>query len=79
MENTNNTKEDWTNNIRSDLWNTMDVSQLNIQRELIINKISTLQSIQLNQTVLHLMKALHIGLEDLNALIDSKSSEQKLL
>lgn len=63
--------EDWEINIRSDLWSSMDISQLNIQRELILQKIILLYKLgSANQTARDILIALQRAQEQLNALID---------
>lgn len=64
-------KEDWEENIRTDLWNTMTTFQLNIQRDLIATKINTLYKMPINDpTVQGLLTALNHANTQLNQLID---------
>lgn len=61
--------------IRTDLWPTMSISQLNRQRELMLDNISKLQSMvdsHGNPSIRNMYAALQVGLQDLNKLIDSK-------
>ena len=65
--------EDWEENIRTDLWNTMTQYQLNVQRDLIANKIGTLYKMPINDpTVQGLLSALNKANVYINELIDQK-------
>lgn len=69
--------EDWKVNIRTDLWNTMTVHQLNIQRELILDKIVLLSTMTNTQTIFDLQSALQQALIQLNGLVDNKFDTQQ--
>jgi hypothetical protein len=69
--------EDWKVNIRTDLWNNMTVHQLNIQRELILDKISILSMMTNTQTVFDIQSALQQALIQLNGLVDNKFDSQQ--
>ena len=72
-----NQNEDWKVNIRTDLWNTMTVHQLNIQRELILDKIVILSTMTNTQTIFDLQSALQQALIQLNGLVDTKFDSQQ--
>lgn len=64
--------------IRSDLWPTMSVSQLNQQMDLVITQIAQLHSIMgpsSSLSIHNMYGALQTALQDLNALIDNKGSK----
>lgn len=66
-------KEDWEENIRTDLWPNMTPYQLNIQRDIIATKISTLYKMPINDpTVQGLLAALNRANTYVNELIDHK-------
>lgn len=63
-------------NIRSDMWNSMTLSQLATQQELVITKISRLYSMtgfSANPSINNIYAALQVALTDLNQLIDSRT------
>jgi hypothetical protein len=65
-----NTPDEPITDIRTDLWGTMNSSQLSAQRDLIITKIALLQSMGTqNPSIRGLMVALHTALNDINSLI----------
>ena len=64
--------EDWEISIRTDMWNTMDVHQLNVQRELIIDKITLLYSTSITPTTQNIINALNKAMASLNELVDTK-------
>lgn len=70
-------QEDWKVNIRTDLWNTMTVHQLNVQRELILDKIVILSTMTNTQTVFDIQSALQQALIQLNGLVDTKFDTQQ--
>lgn len=77
MENTPD-KEDWEENIRTDLWPTMSIQQLNVQRDLVVSKISLLYTMSIGDpTVRNLLGALQIAIKDLNDLIDNRAEQQQ--
>jgi hypothetical protein len=66
--------------LRSDLWNTMSMSDLIQQQDLMIAKISALQQmvgINSSPSLATMYHALEMGFKDLNKLIDSKSAKEK--
>lgn len=68
--------------VRTDLWSTMNMSQLTNQRELMLDHISNLQTIMggnANPSILNMYSALQLGLKDLNKLIDDKYAEKSKL
>jgi hypothetical protein len=65
--------------VRTDLWSTMNMTQLNRQRELLLDKISKVQSIMgasANPSLINMYGALQMGLKDLNKLIDDKYAQK---
>jgi hypothetical protein len=70
---------DPTIEIRTDLWNTMSLAQLTKQRELLLDRINTLQRIpdQNNPSIRDLFLALQYGLDDITKLIDYKTEHQQ--
>lgn len=66
--------------VRADMWPTMTLSQLHHQRDLIVDKLSKLQSMMpfgaAPATVAGLYKALQIALQDVMALIDNKADQK---
>ena len=65
--------EDWEKNIRTDLWHEMTVNQLNIQRDLVVEKISLLHKYGIShQTAYDILCVLQRSLEHLNERIDHK-------
>ena len=76
-----NTPEKLTE-IRTDLWGEMDPKQLNDQRELIMDKISLLQSMMggnQNPTVMGLYTVMQHALADISNLIDYRTGGNKLI
>lgn len=74
-------ENDPSTQVRTDLWGTMNTSQLNRQRELMLDHISKLQSIMggnANPSILNMYKALQMGLEDLNKIIDDKYAQKSI-
>ena len=68
-------KEDWEENIRSDLWANMTPHQLNIQRDLISNKITTLYKMPTSDpTVQGLLAALNKANTYVNDLINYRQA-----
>ena len=65
--------------IRSDLWLTMSVAQLNNQRELILDKITTTLALGSHPTALSIHAALQMALTDINNLIDSRMTKKVTL
>lgn len=64
-------KEDWEENIRTDLWSNMTTHQLNIQRDLIASKINTLYKMPVSDpTVQGLLAALNRANTYIAELID---------
>jgi len=71
-------QEDWEVNIRTDLWHEMSSHQLNIQRELIITKISTLYKMGISHpTARDILLALQRAHEHINTLIDKNMDPKK--
>ncbi len=71
-------QEDWEINIRTDMWHNMSVHQLNVQRELIITKISTLMDFGTShETARNILIALQRAHDHLNNLIDNNFDEKK--
>ncbi len=66
---------DEENPIRSDLWSTMDVNELNIQRELVLNKITLLTQLTYTPTVANLVGALQQAIIDLDGLLNYRLNE----
>lgn len=58
--------------IRSDLWNDMDVSELNNQKDLILEKLSLLSTITATQSIINMSQALQLGMQDIDKIIDFK-------
>jgi len=78
MDESKREPEDWEINIRSDMWTTMNISQLIVQQELVLNNLGLLSTLQAsNPTVLNLHCALKMALEDLNLLINKNEDMQK--
>jgi hypothetical protein len=66
--------------VRTDMWSTMSTSQLTRQRELMLDKLSKLQSMMggvANPTILNMYSALQMGMQDLNNIIDHKMSQRR--
>ena len=66
--------------IRTDLWSTMNVSQLTRQREIMLDHITKIQSIMgaiANPSLINMNAALQVGLQDLNKLIDDKYAQKR--
>jgi hypothetical protein len=63
------------NPIRSDLWPIMDINELNIQRELILNKITLLSSMPYSQAVMNIKGALDQALLDVDGLLEHRFME----
>jgi hypothetical protein len=66
--------------VRTDLWNTMNSSQLNRQRELLLDKLSKIQSIMIGTatpSILNIYNAIQLGLDDITTLIDRKQNQRK--
>lgn len=63
------------NPIRSDLWSTMDINELNIQRELVLNKIALLNQLSYTPTVINLVGALQQAIVDLDELLNYRFTE----
>lgn len=65
--------------IRTDLWETMNIQQLNSQRDLVVSKMGLLQSMLTSggnpNSLIGLYKALQHGLEVLNSLIYERSKQ----
>ncbi len=59
--------------IRTDLWLSMDINELNNQRDLILTKISLLSQLTSTQTVINIHSALQHALQDINQLIDYRT------
>lgn len=75
-----NSEYDPQHTIRSDLWSTMDISQLTQQQDLVITKISTMHRMlgpSASPTMYNLYAALQVALQDLNQLIDNRSKTNK--
>lgn len=70
-------KEDWNDNIRSDLWGNMNTQQLGVQRDLVINKIALMNKLPMDPTVNSILTALNMAYDDLNTLLDDRISQQK--
>jgi hypothetical protein len=62
-------KEDWEVNVRTDMWNTMNVTQLGIQQGLILDKLNVLRQMPASPTVLQLQSALNFAMDDVEKLI----------
>jgi hypothetical protein len=65
--------------VRTDLWHTMQLPDLVHQRELLMermNKLSLMLGANTNPTILGMFSAMHLGLNDINTLIDSKSNKK---
>lgn len=74
----NTTKESWEVDIRTDLWHTMSTHQLNIQRDLIVTKISTLYKFGIShQTARDILLALERALEHITKLIDDNTDPKQ--
>jgi hypothetical protein len=61
--------------IRTDLWNTMNVQELSNQRDLIITKLTLVGSMisgNATPSILGLYKVFQQALEDINRLIDTR-------
>ena len=66
--------------IRTDLWGTMQLPQLISQRELLMDRLSSLLKIvgpSVSPTVLNMYNAMQMGLSDINYLIDNRSNTKK--
>lgn len=66
--------------VRSDLWSKMTLSQLNKQRELLLDKSIKIQSImgaQANPSLLAMYSAVQRGMDDINQLIDYKTEQNR--
>lgn len=66
--------------LRTDLWSTMTASQLNRQREMLLDKISKLQSIMggiPHPSILNMHSALQLGLDDIGHIIDYKMAHKR--
>ena len=66
--------------VRTDLWPTMNITQLTKQRELMLNHISKLMTIMgdnASVSVRNMYGALQTGLNDLNKLIDARYDEKR--
>lgn len=64
------------------MWPTMNVSQLNRQREIMLDHVTKVQSMvdtNASVSVRNMFGALQVGLEDLNKLIDAKYAEKQKL
>lgn len=65
--------------VRTDLWGTMNLRQLNSQRDLVVSKMGLLQNMLSTggnpNTLTGLYKALEYGLEVLNHIIDERSKQ----
>lgn len=77
MEEDDQKIEDWKVNVRSDLWNTMNMSQLSIQQEIVLNKLSLLSTMHQSLTVVSIQSALALALGDLNKLLNNNQDIQK--
>jgi hypothetical protein len=66
--------------IRTDLWNEMTSSELAKQQDLLISKMSTLQLMvgsNMAPTINSMIQALQYGLDDINKLLENKTSKDK--
>jgi hypothetical protein len=66
--------------VRTDLWPTMNIAQLNRQREIMLDHLSKLQSIMSESpgpTLRNMYGALQTGLKDLSDLIDHRYGEKR--
>jgi hypothetical protein len=74
-----NPDTDPTKNLRSDLWPSMTISELAVQQELVLDKLSRLHGFigpNATKSMLNIYGALHTALQDLNSLIDNKSNQK---
>lgn len=63
--------------IRSDLWPTMGVSELNKQRDIVLDKLSLARSMQgYTPAVVTIQLVLEQALKDLTELIDNRASQK---
>lgn len=70
MEQPEKPKESWETDIRSDLWTRMNAHQLNVQREIILTKITLLHSMTgYNETAVNILMSLEMVLKDVDELI----------
>jgi hypothetical protein len=70
-------KEDWEVNIRTDLWDTMNVTQLGTQQGLILDKLNILRQMPAGQTVLQLLSALNFAMDDVERLIAAQQATSR--
>ena len=66
--------------IRTDMWGCMNHQQLIMQRELLMDKITTVQQLigmSASPSTLMMYNALQLGLNDINQLIDKHASTKK--
>lgn len=74
----NQNNDDWQVNVRSDMWNDMNMHQLNTQLELILTKISLLGSMPVNDpTVQSIGIALQRAVDYLTVCMNSKVEPNK--
>lgn len=77
-ETTQQPLENWEVEIRTDLWNEMTSQQLNIQRDLIITKISLLYQFGASHQTAHdMLIILQRALEHITTLIDNHIDPSK--
>ena len=78
---TNYTPEtDPQNNLRSDLWPTMSPAELGRQQELVVDKLSKLQSmtgVSSTPSFRNIYGALQVAMNDLTQLINNRSQQRK--
>lgn len=63
--------------IRSDLWPTMTIDQLNVQRELILNKLNLLYTIPKNHSIINIIGALTQAAQDIDTLLDARITSNR--
>jgi hypothetical protein len=62
------------NQIRADKWHEMDIGNLNHQRDLIMDKLNMLRSITATVTILNIIHALTMALDDVEQLLNERTS-----
>lgn len=67
-----NPYDDTQQNIRSDKWLDMNTSELNEQRDIIVNRMTAISTITQNPTTYMLFVALQQALNDVDHLINTK-------
>jgi len=66
--------------IRTDLWDTMSLGELTKQQDLLIQKISAVQSLmgaQASPSIMAMYSALQKGFDDLTKLIEERSLKER--